>query len=90
MNRFIDQASIVKEISERENIILTYRKSGYLDRDSAIKKIKELRLTDEDVAEATAPLLAVNPIPFDQASDADIAGELELQIAVLIRKMKDC
>lgn len=78
---------LIHDISERERIISTYRTTGYLDRNQAIEKIKELRMTDKEVATVTAAQLAVNSIPFEAASDEKIIGELQMQIDILKAKL---
>ena len=40
MRQIYDKTSILKDISDREQIILEYRRTGLLDRDKAIEKIK--------------------------------------------------
>ena len=44
-----DKASLIKDIDERNSIILNYERSGFLDRDNAIKKIdiKKITLNDQ-------------------------------------------
>ncbi len=44
-----DKASLIKDINERDSIICNYQKYGLLDRDDAIKKIQELRISDKDI-----------------------------------------
>ncbi len=82
-----DQESIMKDIAERENIICNYKKSGLLDRDHAIKKIQELRISDEDIAVATSVKLAISSISFNQATNAQIVGELIMQRDILQAKL---
>lgn len=45
-----DIESLSKDVAERENIIQSYRITGHLDRNDAIKKIQELRINNGDVA----------------------------------------
>lgn len=82
-----DQESIIKDILERENIISNYQKLGLLDRDHAIKKIQELRISDEDIAIATAAKLVISSTSFNQATNAQIAGELIMQRDILQAKI---
>ena len=84
-----DKASIIKEISDREQMIKDYQLTGRLDRPKAIEKIQELRLTDTDVAVATTARLAVSSTPFSQASDQGIIAELQMQIGILTAKLTD-
>lgn len=82
-----DQESIMKDIVERENIIRKYQKFGLLDRECAIKKIQELRISDEDIAVATSVGLSVSSVSFNQATNAQIVGELIMQRDILQAKL---
>ena len=81
-----DRASLLNDISERETLLQDYQKTGRLDRDKAVRKIQELRLTDSDVAQATAVMLAKSHTPFEQATDQAIANELQMQLQILSAK----
>ncbi len=88
-NRFketYDRASMLKDISDREQMINNFRRTGYLDRDKAIQKIQELRLSDTDVAAATTERLAISSTPFSQVSDQGIIAELQMQLEILSAK----
>lgn len=88
-NRFketYDRASMLKDISDREQMINNFRRTGYLDRDKAIQKIQELRLSDTDVAAATTARLAISSTPFSQVSDQGIIAELQMQLEILSAK----
>ena len=82
-----DKASILKDISEREQIIRDYQLTGHLDRNKAIEKIQELRLTDADVAMATTVRLAISATPFEQIPDQGIIAELQVQVGILAAKL---
>ena len=82
-----DKTSIMKDINEREQIIMNYRFYGCLDRNKAVEKIKELRSTDKDIAKATIAKLSVSSIPFCQASDLGIVAELQMQVDILTAKL---
>ena len=82
-----DISSIVKDIEERKQVILRYQLTGYLDRDDAIRKIQALRLTDTDIAVATAASLAVSSTPFDKVPDQGIISELQMQTDILTAKL---
>lgn len=84
-----DKANTLKDISDREQMIRDYQLTGHLDRNKAIKKIQELRMTDADVAVATTARLAVSATPFEQVSDQGIIAELQMQIDVLIAKLPE-
>ena len=89
-NRFketYDRASMLKDISDREQMINNFRRTGYLDRDKAIQKIQELRLSDTDVAAATTARLSISSTPFSQVSDQGIIAELQMQLEILSAKM---
>lgn len=88
-NRFketYDRASMLKDISDREQMINNFRRTGYLDRDKAIQKIQELRLSDTDIAAATTARLSISSTPFSQVSDQGIIAELQMQLEILSAK----
>lgn len=58
-----------------------------LDRNDAIKKIQELRISDEDIAVATSVNLSVSSIPFSQSTNDQIVGELAMQRNILQAKL---
>lgn len=78
-----DIASIRKDIHERQQIINEYINTRHLDREKAISKIQELRITDENVAAVTAVKLAQYSVPFSQVSDENIVAELKMQMDIL-------
>lgn len=82
-----DKESLIKDIAERENIIFNYQRYGLLDRDDAIKKIQELRISDKDIAEATAVNLSVSSIPFSRSTNDQIVRELAMQRDILQAKL---
>ncbi|RGF40504.1 hypothetical protein DW050_05740 [Ruminococcus sp. AF42-10] len=82
-----DNASLIKNITERDNIIRNYQLYGLLDRDDAIKKIMELRRSDNDVATVTSINLSVSSIPFNQSTNDQIVGELAMQKDILEAKL---
>lgn len=82
-----DKASLIKDINERDSIIFNYQRYGLLDRDDAIKKILELRISDEDIAAATAVNLSASSIPFSQSTNNQIVGELAMQRDILQAKL---
>ena len=82
-----DKASILKDISDREQMIRGYQLMGRLDRNKAIAKIQELRLTDAEVAMATTARLAVSATPFEQVPDQAIVAELQMQVDILAAKL---
>lgn len=82
-----DNASLIKDITERDNIIRNYQLYGLLDRDDAIKKIMELRRSDNDVATVPSINLSVSSIPFNQSTNDQIVGELAMQKDILEAKL---
>ncbi|MEY8367808.1 hypothetical protein AALA24_03470 [Anaerovoracaceae bacterium 42-11] len=82
-----DKASLIKDIDERNSIIFNYQRYGLLDRDDAIKKIQELRISDEDVAVVTTANLSVSSIPFSQSTNDQIVRELVMQRDILQAKL---
>ncbi len=87
MKDIFDKESMSKDIAEIENIICNYQRYGLLDRENAMKKIKELRISDEDIAAATSINLSVFSIPFSQSTNDQIVGELAMQRDILQAKL---
>ncbi len=85
----MDTVSLVQDISERQNIIEKYRKTGDLDRKDAITKILKLRGTDREVLLATSARLALSAIPFEHCSDEQIIAELKMQVEILAGKLQE-
>lgn len=83
----VDKASLIKDIDERDSIIFNYQRYGLLDRDDAIKKIQELRISDEYIAAATAINFSVSSTPFSQSTNDQIVGELAMQRDILRAKL---
>jgi len=78
-----DIDSIRKDIVERQQMINEYQMTRRLDRDKAISKIQELRLTNKNVATVTAVKLAQHSVPFSQVPDESIIEELKMQVDIL-------
>ena len=87
MKDIFDKESMSKDIAEIENIICNYQRYGLLDRENAMKKIKELRISDEDIEAATSINLSVSSIPFSQSTNDQIVGELAMQRDILQAKL---
>mgnify|MGYP004447036563 FL=1 len=58
-----------------------------LDRDKAISKIQELRITNENVAAVTAVKLAQYSVPFPQVTDESIVAGLKMQMDILTAEL---
>ena len=82
-----NRESLIKDITEREKIILDYKMFGILDRDTAIRKILELRVKDKVVGEITIAALAKSSTPFNISSNEKIVAELAMQRDVLEAKL---
>lgn len=79
----------LNSIKERKDIIDKYYQTGYLDRNEAVKKIKELRIKDENVGKVTTIKLAQSSIPFEYATNESIVAELEMQTNILITELDE-
>ncbi len=82
-----DNASLIKDIAERDNIIRNYQLYGLLDRDYAIEKILELRRSDNYVATFTAVNLSASSTPFSRSTDDQIVDDLAMQRNILVAKL---
>lgn len=78
-----DIDSIRKDIQERQQMINEYQTTRRLDRNKAISKIQELRITNENVAAVTDVNLSQYSVPFSQVSDENIVAELKMQMDIL-------
>ncbi len=79
----------MKDINERQSIIDKYYRYGISDRDEAIRKIIELRITDFSVAAFYRLQSTQSQIKLEEASDLQLVKELETQIAILSGKYID-
>ena len=82
-----DKVSLINDIREIDSIVFNYQEYGLLDRNEAIRKIKKLRITDKDIAAATAAGLAASSTPFCQSTNDQIVGELIMQRNILQEKL---
>lgn len=82
-----DTESLIKDIKERDDIIQNYRITRSLDRDNAIRKIMELRKTDDDIWRVARIQTALSPMSPYQATNDQIVNELIIQNAVLRAKL---
>jgi len=84
-----EKTELERGIAERDRIIYNYQNTWFLDRDNAIKKIKELRIKDEDVAAAAtaSASIATYYVPFNQATNDQIVEELIRQKDFLKAKL---
>ena len=83
MDKAFENLSILKDIREIDDLLNGYCQIGYIDREKAISKIVELRMTNRDIQRDAAAMLPSNAIPFNQASDSQLAGELNAYRAIL-------
>lgn len=84
-----DRALLIKDIEDRECIINLYRTTGFLDRNDAIGRIQELRISDEEVARITSVKMIMCFIPFSQCTDEQIIAELLMQRDILKAKLAE-
>lgn len=82
-----DIASLIKDIAERNEIILNYQKYGILDRCDAIQKIKNLRTKDSDIAKVTVEKLVISSTPFEKSTNEQLVDELAMQRDMLLAKL---
>lgn len=82
-----DIASIRKDIQERQEMINEYQMTRRLDRDKAISKIQELRITNENVAAVTSIKLAQYSVPFSEVPNENIVAELKMQMDILTAEL---
>ena len=84
IKRAHDIANLQNQIAERQAIINNYIGFGVLDRGDAIRKITDLRKTDDMVGVAyVAQVTAAPSIPLDNCPDHQLINELQAQIDIL-------
>lgn len=83
----MDKESLIKDINERNIIIQNYQITRSLDRDNAIRKINELRKTDNDISRVAIIQTAISSTSLYQATNDQIVNELIIQNAVLRAKL---
>lgn len=59
-----------------DNILNQYFQTGLINREKAIAKIRELRITNKDVGRTVIGALSCSFIPFNDVSDVQLAAEL--------------
>ena len=84
MDKAFENLSILKDIWEIDDLLNGYCQNGYIDREKAILEIRELRITNSNICKAAMTALPSNAIPFNQASDSQLAGELNAYRAILV------
>ncbi|MCH5323999.1 MAG: hypothetical protein J1E39_02190 [Eubacterium sp.] len=88
IKREFDKASLIKDITDRENIIRRFQTTGYLDRDDAIKKIETKIFTDAELTLATAAKQAQNgSVNLHQADNNLIITNMQFQVDFLNVKL---
>ena len=83
---------IENDIKDREELINKFKVKGYFlksEREDAIRKIKELRITDQNVAKVTALKITPNSVTFDKAPDGLVASELQMQVNILLTELSE-
>lgn len=81
---------IEKDIKDREDLINKYKAKGCFskhEKDEAIKKVMELRASDEVVNAIALAENAVNSVPPEQATDEMVFNEINKQIEFLNAKL---
>lgn len=84
-----DKEKLIKDIADRNFIINQYRLKGNIDRAEAIRKINELRISDNVVATITATKLLSYSVPFNCATDEQVIAELKMQVDILNAELSE-
>lgn len=71
-----------KTIAEHSRLILTYRQTGFLNREEAIRKYKEFNTKHQEYCAGVevSRIIGAHVIPLEQMSDHDIAANLNCQL----------
>ena len=84
MDKTLENFGLQKDIQDIDDILNQCFQIGWINREKAIAKIRELRITNEDVGRTVMAVLPYNFIPFSDASDAQLASELHTYREILI------
>ena len=68
MDKAIENLSLLKDIRDIDDMLNQYCQSGFIDRERAISKIRELRITNIDIEKAVAATLPFNFVPVTTTS----------------------
>lgn len=83
MDKPLENFGLQKDMQDIDDILNQYFQIGRINREKAIAKIRELRITNEDVGRTVMAVLPYNFIPFSDASDAQLASELHTYKEIL-------
>ena len=83
MDKASENLSLSKDIQDIDAILDQYHRFGSIDRKKAIDKIRELRITNKDIGKAEIAAVPYNFIPFEKASDGQLASRLNAYRAIL-------
>ena len=82
MDKASENLSLLKDIQDIDDMLYQYCQNGLINREKAISKIRELRMTN-DIRETIMVTLPLNPIPFSKANNNQLASELNAYKAIL-------
>ena len=83
MDKALENLSLLKDIQDIDDMLNQYCQSGLIDRKRAIAKIRELRMTNEDIGKAEIAAAPYNFIPFNEASNDQLVSGLNAYRAIL-------
>ena len=83
MDKALENLSLLKDIQDIDDMLNQYCQSGLIDRERAISKIRELRITNKDIGKAEIAAVPYNFIPFNEASNDQLASGLNAYRAIL-------
>ena len=83
MDKALENLSLLKDIQDIDDMLNQYCQSGLIDRERVVSKIRKLQLTNKNIGKAAAAMLPFNFVPFSEASDDQLAGELNAYQAIL-------
>ena len=83
MDKAFENLSLLKDIQDIDDMLNQYFQNGSLDRKKAIAKIRDLRITNEDIGKAEIAAVPYNFIPFNEARNDQLASVLNAYKAIL-------
>lgn len=83
MDKTLENFGLQRDMQDIDDILNQNFQIGRINREKAIAKIRELRITNEDVGRTAMAVHPYNFIPFSDASDTQLASELHTYREIL-------
>lgn len=84
MDKPLENFGLQKDMQDIDDILNQYFQIGRINREKAIAKIRELRITNEDVGRTVMAVLPYNFIPLCSASEDMVDSSYRENVLVLL------